>query len=301
MKNNPIQTVSIDDFEFNILLKTDDFVVINKVGNIPNSPKEIKLNCFLFVFCLEGEMQLDLNNKAYQLKANNLLVGLPNMTIGHALVSPHHEVRIIAFEPKFLQRIVKPERENMDLFLYLCNHPIIEVGSDSVDDAWLLYRNLFFSRIESDLQYYKKEILQYLFSAFFYEILSFIKRSTPDMEKKVKDADQSLKRADHIFRRFLEKLASDNGTHRSVQYYANELFYTSKYLSKVVKEVSGRTPLEFINEHTIGLISHQLKHTDKTISEIADEFEFATLSFFGKYVKAHLGMSPLNYRKTKTE
>ncbi|TWJ17981.1 helix-turn-helix protein [Bacteroides zoogleoformans] len=55
--------------------------------------------------------------------------------------------------------------------------------------------------------------------------------------------------------------------------------------------------MEWINEYAIEQIKQELKHSDKSIKEIADEFNFSNQSFFGKYVKAHLGMSPAQYRR----
>ena len=67
-------------------------------------------------------------------------------------------------------------------------------------------------------------------------------------------------------------------------------------LFRSVKLVSGRTAMSWINEHAIGQIKYQLRNSDKSIKEIAEIFEFPNISFFGKYVKRNLGVSPLKYR-----
>lgn len=107
------------------------------------------------------------------------------------------------------------------------------------------------------------------------------------------------KQHEYIFRRFIEKLSKDNGMHRSVSYYADALFYTPKYLSKVIKDACGKNPSTLINEYTMEHIKYQLRNSDKSIKEIAEEFNFPNQSFFGKYVKAHLGVSPQQYRDEK--
>ena len=105
----------------------------------------------------------------------------------------------------------------------------------------------------------------------------------------------------YIFRKFLEKVSEDDGTHRSVSYYADILCYSPKHLSTVVKKISGRTPLSIINEHAMECIKYELKHSGKSIKEIADQFDFPNQSFFGKFVKNHIGMSPLQYRISEIE
>ena len=91
-------------------------------------------------------------------------------------------------------------------------------------------------------------------------------------------------------------LAESAGRVRSVSAFANMLNVTPKYLSKCVKEESGRTPLDHIHEATINTIRQQLRYSDKTVKEISNDLDFPNLSFFGKFVKEHLGLSPTDYR-----
>ena len=64
-----------------------------------------------------------------------------------------------------------------------------------------------------------------------------------------------------------------------------------------LKGESGRSPLDLIHETTVGTIRQQLRYSNKTIKEICTELDFPNLSFFGKFVKEHLGMSPTEYRQ----
>lgn len=95
----------------------------------------------------------------------------------------------------------------------------------------------------------------------------------------------------------MELLISSYPKERSVSYYANRLFVTSKYLSAVCKENSGETASDLITCYVMKDIVCLLKSPDKSIKEIANELNFATLSFFGKYVKRNLGLSPKEYRE----
>jgi AraC-like DNA-binding protein len=79
--------------------------------------------------------------------------------------------------------------------------------------------------------------------------------------------------------------------------FANMLNITPKYLSKCVKDESGRSPIDLIHETTAGTIRQQLRYSNKTVKEICTELDFPNLSFFGKFVKEHLGMSPTEYRQ----
>ena len=77
----------------------------------------------------------------------------------------------------------------------------------------------------------------------------------------------------------IEKVTEDNGTHRSVAYYADQLCYSPKYLSTVIKKVCGKAPLTLINEHAMEQIKFQLKHSDMSMKELADYFDFVPCGY----------------------
>ena len=84
--------------------------------------------------------------------------------------------------------------------------------------------------------------------------------------------------------------------HRPVEDYANDLCISPKYLTVICKKNSGKTANEWITEHVLEDIRYYLKHTDLSIKQICDELGFPNPSFFGKYVKDHFGMTPLEFR-----
>ncbi len=92
-------------------------------------------------------------------------------------------------------------------------------------------------------------------------------------------------------------LSRPTNTEREVRAYAEQLLVTPKYLSAVCKEKTGRTAMDWITESTVSHIKYYLLQTDLTIKEIAFKLDFPDVSFFCKYVKKHLGKSPVEYRK----
>ena len=85
---------------------------------------------------------------------------------------------------------------------------------------------------------------------------------------------------------------------RSVSFYADRLCLTAKHLSSVVKEVSGKTAGEWIDNFVILEARALLKSSDMSIQQIAEHLNFANQSFFGKYFKHFIGMSPKAYRRS---
>lgn len=80
-------------------------------------------------------------------------------------------------------------------------------------------------------------------------------------------------------------------------YYADKLHVSPKYLSAVCKEVSGQTAFDLVNQYVLKNVKYMLQWSPKSIKEIAMELDFPNLSFFGKYVKRYLGVSPKQYRE----
>ena len=95
---------------------------------------------------------------------------------------------------------------------------------------------------------------------------------------------------------FMRLVEQSDGRIRRVDDYASQLNVTPKYLSTLLKETMSRRPSETIRFFTLKAIEHRLRFTDMTMQEIANDLNFPNASFFGKYVKEHLGMTPLEYR-----
>ncbi|WP_370795719.1 helix-turn-helix domain-containing protein [Bacteroides stercorirosoris] len=303
MEKKNIKAIDIKDFKNSqhILDYVDnDFAIINSLDGIPYSDDTVRLECFLIAVCIEGCIQLDVNYRTYQLQAGDLLLGLPNTIISHTMLSPKYKIRLAGFSTRFLQRIIKMEKDTWNTAIHIHNNPVKSVGEGQNDSIFRLYRDLIVAKINDAPHCHHREVIQYLFSALFCEMLGQLHKEI-DSSDKTDRPKESIKQADYILRKFMELLAKDNGMHRSVSYFADTLCYTPKHFSKVIKQACGRTPLDLINETTIEHIKYRLKRSDKSIKEIAEEFNFPNQSFFGKYVKTHLGTSPANYRSGKEE
>lgn len=105
----------------------------------------------------------------------------------------------------------------------------------------------------------------------------------------------NLTQKDYLFRSFIELLTNLDVKPRNVQWYADRLNVTSKYLSAVCKKVSGRTAFQWINDSVQKDIVYWLQSSDRSIKEIVHLLQFPNNSFFCKYCRQHFGMSPTAY------
>lgn len=101
-----------------------------------------------------------------------------------------------------------------------------------------------------------------------------------------------------IFEQFIQ-LVSENYLHqRQVAFYSDKLCLSPKYLSKLVKEVSGKPAPEWIDSYVMLEAKHLLKYSHMPIKEIVYRLNFPNQTVFYKYFKAHTGMTPTDYRNS---
>lgn len=303
LEKETIATVDIDYFrkykeemdEDYVDYVDENVVVARNIDNLPESNQMIRLNLFIIVTCIEGKLQLNVNGKGYQLQTGEAFICLPTMILSDMLVSSRHKISMIGFSTKFMQQTMKRGKAAEKALYYIYKNPVFAQVTDENTKGIHnigLYNELIMDKIGDTSHPYRQEILGHLFSALLHEMLAGIQKHSDTIEETGIKADRSKR----IFRQFMKEVSEDGGIHRSVSHYADRLCYSPKYISSAIKEVSGRTPTEWINEYAIEQIKYQLRQSDMSVKEIAEMFNFPNQSFFGKYVKAHVGMSPARYR-----
>ena len=153
------------------------------------------------------------------------------------------------------------------------------------------YYDLLVFKMDHPDMNFGRETMRDIIRCFAYDLLSNINKHINQ------DNEDMLRQGDRIFRKFMLMMADNTSVNRSVKTYADELCVSPKYLTSVCRKHSDSTASELIASAVISRIKQLLLYSDLSIKEVASEMGFDNLSFFGKYVKKHLGLSPNNYRK----
>ena len=135
----------------------------------------------------------------------------------------------------------------------------------------------------------RKQVIKSLAQSLFFELM-YAYTSNNAVTPKLNNSH------DTTFQRFLTLLFRYYKQEREVSFYAKELSLSPRYFSSIVKESSGSSALQWIIQMVISATKEELASTDKSIKEISREFNFPSQSFFGKYFKQYVGMSPRKYR-----
>lgn len=112
-----------------------------------------------------------------------------------------------------------------------------------------------------------------------------------------KSEDRRRSRERDIFNKFIYLVNRSHGIERQLDYYAEKMFLSQRYLGSIIKKVSGVTAKEWIDRAAITEIKVLLKHSDKQITQIADQLHFSNDSFFSRFFKRLTGTTPKKYRE----
>lgn len=132
---------------------------------------------------------------------------------------------------------------------------------------------------------------QDLIRSFLDIILILCKRLYPEKQ------DEKMKKGNLLVKKFKQLIEEKYYENKSVKEYAELLSVTANHLSETVKNLTGRTPTDLINDKLILEIKRMLMHTDLTVSEIAFHLNFTDQSYFSRYFRKNTGVTPNEFRK----
>ena len=276
----------------NVFCYDDDCLFVSESLQCLCSAEPVRFDFSLMVFCIDGCVEWEQHNQSCVLRQQDFAVVLPGSLLAKMAVLEGSHVKVVGVSARFLQRVLRISANLWQLVRFVKFNPVKHLGSSDFEHL-LHFINLISAELNADNTCYREEIMQHLFAAFILGMVSDISHCVES--SVVSDADKASFPV-YIFRRFMEEVSSDNGCHRSVIYYAGLLCCSPSYLSRTVKKVSGRRALNIINEYVVDRIAYELKYSDKSIKEIAMEFDFPNVSFFAKYVRKHLKTSPTDFR-----
>lgn len=250
--------------------------------------------CGLF-FCQCGWIDVSLNDQIFHLQEGDLYYYMPSTFV--CIMDHSDDLRGIGMKSQL--DFVLPMLEkvfNGGNVLVMREHPCISLNAaqrNSLESLVELIRERKRQWDEEGPNGNSTPILQRMLislgESLFYEVL-FNYATNQSLQPRVYDA------GDRIFQAFLVSLFNHYKAEREVAYYAAEQCLTPRYFSSVIKEKSGHSALQWIIQMVISSARQMLVSSDLTIKEIASEFNFPSQSFFGKYFKQYVGLSPKEFR-----
>lgn len=234
----------------------------------------------------KGWSEVSINMRKYRIEAPAVVIVMSDSIVNAIGSSLDMEGFALIMSGRVLSPMFNNASLSTSLRTSVMKNPVIEL-QDLNPFTW--YKTALENLLASDSCAFKMETVQHLTLALFYGyMLGRHKETMPE----------SSTRNEEITKNFLTLVEDEYKNHREVHWYSDKMCITPKYLSMAVKEASGRTPLDWIEEYCVIAAKAMLFSTRMSIDDISVRLNFASQSLFGKFFKRVTGITPRDYRKS---
>ena len=251
--------------------------------------RELSHTC-MHMLCTAGEGSFVFNEHCYHIVKNDLVVMPFPHRARNLAAHPDMKVEWFAADYKFLQNQLPSNNYSIGGSISLNHNPVIPLSEEHavriLDDFHRLRE-----RMENRQAMFYREMMGSLCLTMMYDI--FESHSQRDNTSEQSD------RTGYIVKSLMELLSTGvSSTERSVNYYAESLNVSPKYLSATIKRLTGHSVTSYIDRATVPILKNFLEDERLSLTQIAERMNFASLSYFSRYCTKHLRMSPSDYRRS---
>ena len=281
----------------------DDFIIGEVNGNRVKQSEAIldtlqypvNFDGYIILFLKKGHFSVDVNLNTYEIRENTIMIQVPGNIVKLSQFDENQidetELVFVLISKNFMSGIQFDFLKVFKDCMRLLDNPCItldEFQLSVANDYFNLARKVLSTSLEN-----KKEIIGSLLTSLSYVSADLWKDQA---DKARKEESPNSARLNQVFEQFIELVGEYHTTERGMAFYADKMCLTPKYLSKLVKQASGRSAPAWIDAFVILEAKNMLKYTNMAIKEIVYKLNFPNQSVFYKFFKAHTGMTPSEYR-----
>lgn len=250
-----------------------------------------RIDAFIIGVGTEGETSVSFNLHEFKLKKDSIFIFTPKNVL-QVNSQQYFKADVIAISPDFMRRINIDIKNMMPLFLKFVENPALTLTPEESRSM----RGMI-AQIERETRgpetHFSFDIVSGLIAATIYKVGDIMYHY---LAEHPEGQNNSHNRAEEYFKQFTHLLGEHFREERSVGFYARQLCITPKYLTTLIKRISGQSVSEWIDNYVILEAKTLLKYSTMSIQEIAYYLNFPNQSFFGNYFKRNTGMSPSQYK-----
>lgn len=241
----------------------------------------------LLGLCLKGTATIKINFREFTIHPGYVLAILPTQIV--RLIEKSEDFFIESLYISFDFIINMPLPQHFDVSLHFKDYPCLPVADTMMQNLLEYFSFIVKQYSRADIAY-RDTVVKGLLYSLLTEFIAIYRTNETD-KKHIPST-----RKEELTEKFLTLLMTHFKEERSVEFYADKLFITRKHLSKTVKDITGRSVMDWIHIVLIANAKMQLRNSKKTVSEISEELNISNLSFFCRLFKDQTGVSPLEYR-----
>ena len=263
-------------------------VVFLEISKETDFPENFQKRYHTHLFCHSGSIQFLFNDQKMVCNSGQFLFWFAESRLSGLQFSKNFKATILLVEKDFLMDNIPDQSWSINAQLHSRVYPVKDIRTKSEKEKILTnFIRLNERFLENDHRFYE-EVLKL-------QIQIFILEMWHTFANEYEQRKHSLQTGT-LYEQFMQLLQHNCLKHREVQFYSNELNITAKYLNHLCKIHSGVTASDWIQRHAKERIILLLQNKNLNISEIADEMDFSSRSFFTRYVKNILGVTPSEFR-----
>lgn len=275
-------------FDQNVRLHdyNNEFILLDKPA-VKCLTYPVKIDATISIICLNGQIKGHSNMRYFDTEAPCLIILMAGHTVMIEHLSDDFSGLFIIMSKRFTMAL--NIEEHLPVFLSLHNKPFIALNVEELTSLKDYFKTV--QRVLETDNPYNLKIIQYFTKAYFYGF----GYNVHHIEQR--NGQEKKPRLEVLVENFLNEVQNNFKEERGIEFYANKLCVTAKYLSKIVKNHNGLSAKQWIDDYVVCEAKALLKSTDMTIQQISNELNFPSQSFFGRYFKRFVGLSPMEYRK----
>ena len=295
MKDSTLERLSLWNLEGQkyFSLGDGDVVIFDDISLLPDE-RARQTDVIIHIICTQGRMQLTYNSRTYELNSGEVFIVQPNSVVSDFLVSTDLRCTVLCVRPEPYASLLYVSKRIWNDVSHVRHNPVFPLTDSDLQRLYRYFELIAEKAGQSEEPFYEA-IARSLVSAVVLELVAIYERHARKVDTP--DDEGHYSQSDLLVKRFLELVHQHAGRIRSVSEYAGMLNVTPKYLSSLVKLSSGSNAHDLISQATVQAIETRLRYSELSVKEIAADLDFPSLSFFGRFVKEHLGASPNEYRK----
>lgn len=251
-----------------------------------------RIEALIIGICTSGESRFFSNLQEITLSAGSMFISSPK-TIFQTCTEKEFRCDVLVISPAFLRQIHINTQYLIPVLMALGDQQYIPLSKTHQTALHHLILHIENETQVSPGTHFTAEIVSGLISAAIYKICDILTRH---VEQHPVQGHSHPNRSTAYFWQFMKLLGEHYKQERSVSFYARRMCITPKYLTTLIKRISGKSVSEWIDEYVILEAKTLLKYANLSVQEIAYQLNFPNQSFFGSYFKRNTGLSPSQYK-----
>ena len=245
---------------------------------------------YSFTIVLKGCCVFLYSGREITIERNHLFVYMPGFPISVKEVSEDYAGLCLVADESFTVETpsIRNAIRSALLPIFEMQQPVMSISPEECARlSSLLHMAGEYLRSENPM---RQEMLKNLYAIFLMDLSSILSKQT--------NRGGFGKRTEDLFMNFIDLLPKHFVREHGIEFYADALNVTPTYLSRAVRQVSGRTVVEFINRLLLMEAIWLLESTSLSIDEIAERVNYADSTTFGRFFFRMKGVTPREYRKS---